>query len=151
VGRRKRPPTGRVLRVQHKGELVMTDDDFFNGLEELLRSTARSSSVLRFDGAPMTQVDLVVELQHVSRVLGEHCRQVLVDGAGRWLEISELLHAASKSCRNEAVLEEDQTAAEGTVIEATPEGKQECPFSPSGRHQPEVSNPNKCAFCGASL
>lgn len=79
----------------------MHEDEFFDGLEALLRDKARSSSVLRFGGAPIHQVDLVVELEKVSRVLAEHCRHVLMDGQGKWAEVADMLEAAAKSCRNE--------------------------------------------------
>ena len=80
----------------------MDEDEFFTGLEGLLRDTARRSHVSRFDGAPMHQVDLVVELRQVVRVLSDHCQRVLVAGEGKWLEVADMLDAAARACRNEA-------------------------------------------------
>lgn len=82
-------------------------DEFFDGLENVLRARARarSSDVVRFDGATATQVDIVVELQAVARVISEHCRSVLMDGDGKWLEVADMLEAATKVCRNEAEIE----------------------------------------------
>jgi len=90
-------------------------DEFFDGLEALLRTTSRSSHVQRFDGAPIHQVDLVVELQKVTRVVNEHCRNVLMSGQGQWAEVAELLHAAAKACANEVLIEQERPgpAAEG--------------------------------------
>lgn len=83
----------------------MGEDEFFSGLEGLLRDAARTSHVLRFDGAPIRQVDLVVELQQVARVVSDHCRLVLMDGRGKWVEVADMLDAAARSCRNEAEID----------------------------------------------
>jgi len=83
----------------------MTDDEFFDGLELLIRDAARTSHVQRFDGAPIKQVDLVAELRKVAGVLADHCRMVLVSGRGKWLEVADMLDAAARSCRNEAVID----------------------------------------------
>jgi hypothetical protein len=79
----------------------MTENEFFDGLEKLIRETAQTSDFLRFKGATITQVDLVVELQQVSRVLTEHCRDVLTHGQGRWAEVAAMLAAAARACHNE--------------------------------------------------
>lgn len=83
----------------------MTDDEFFDGLEAMLRDTARGADVRRFAGAPIEQVDLVAELRKVAGVLADHCRMVLISGRGTWLEVADMLDAAAKSCRNEAVID----------------------------------------------
>ncbi|HEY0453720.1 hypothetical protein [Actinophytocola sp.] len=36
-------------------------------------------------------------------------------------------------------------------VEADQAARPECPFSPDGRHCAEVSNPNRCGFCGAAM
>lgn len=38
-----------------------------------------------------------------------------------------------------------------TAAAAVPTAGPECLGSPSGFHHPEVSNPNKCTFCGAAI
>lgn len=58
-----------------------------------------------FDGATWTQVDIVVELQAVARVISDHCCSVLMHGHGRWIEIADMLEVATKVCRNEAEIE----------------------------------------------
>jgi hypothetical protein len=83
----------------------MTDDEFFDGLEAVLRETARKSDHRRFDGAPIEQVDLVIELRKVAGVLADHCRTVLMTGRGMWLEVADMLDAAARSCRNEATID----------------------------------------------
>lgn len=82
-------------------------DGMFDGLEELLRETARSSNRSDADFATRTRADLVVELNQVARVLAGHCRQVLTDGGGNWLAVGLMLHAAARSCLNEAVIDGD--------------------------------------------
>jgi len=82
------------------------DDEVFSGLEQLMRAQARLAKRVEFRGATPEQVDLVVNLQAVSRAITEHCRQVLMGELGRWAELADLLQVAARACRRQVVITE---------------------------------------------
>ena len=82
-------------------------DEFFDAMEERLRAVARSSDHVAHDCATFTQVDLVVELREVARVIVENCQLVMIGGYRQWTDLAAMLYAAARACANEAVIEQE--------------------------------------------
>lgn len=65
-----------------------------------LLAVAESRDRVPFYGARPEQIDTVVELQKLIRVIAEHCRSVMMDGIGHWLDIADDLEQHATLCRN---------------------------------------------------
>jgi hypothetical protein len=81
-------------------------DEFFDAMEDRLRAVARSSDHVAHDCATFDQVDLVIELREVARVIIENCQLIMVGGHRQWMDLAAMLYAAAQACANEAIIEQ---------------------------------------------
>lgn len=66
---------------------------------------ARAATKVPSTSASPDQVDVVIELEALSRALAEHSRRVLMGEPADWAEITERLSEATTACRRRVVIE----------------------------------------------
>jgi transcriptional regulator with XRE-family HTH domain len=88
------------------GQLGGQSADLLAGaLTAAMLPVARGSNRVRSTSARTDEVDTVIELEALSRALAEHSRRVLMGERPDWATITERLHAAATTCRQQVVIE----------------------------------------------
>lgn len=80
-------------------------DVLADALTAAMMPVARTSTKIRSTSATSDQVDVVIELEALSRALAEHSRRVLMGEPADWAEITERLSQATTRCRHRVVIE----------------------------------------------
>jgi hypothetical protein len=80
-----------------------------DGLAGLLTAAlvpvAQRAERVETTAATPEQVDLVIELEALGRMVAEHSRRVLMGEPVEWVDIAERLAAAARACRGQVVVD----------------------------------------------
>jgi hypothetical protein len=84
---------------------------------------ARASAKVPSTSASPDQIDVVIELEGLSRALAEHSRRVLMGEQADWAEITDRLSQATTACRRRVVIEPYAAATEGRTEQSALGGR----------------------------
>lgn len=95
---------GDTLPEQRRREARQADA-LGDALTSAMVPVARTSDRVRSTSASSDQIDAVIELEALTRMLAEHSRRVLMGESTDWAQISDQLRAAVTACQRHVAIE----------------------------------------------